>query len=77
MLVARWKWEIPLEYLTEEKSVPLSTTDEYFQVLDYGETYPFYAQGQTLLLDSCSLAATLSGLPEQTQEELFYITSST
>ena len=32
MLAARWKREISLEYLTEEKFVPLSTTDEYFQV---------------------------------------------
>ena len=40
------------EYLTEEKFVPLSTTDEYFQVPDYGETYLFSAQGQTILLDS-------------------------
>lgn len=31
MLAARWKREISLEYLTEEKFVPLSTTDEYFQ----------------------------------------------
>ena len=38
MLAARWKREISLEYLTEEKFVPLSTTDEYFQVPDYGET---------------------------------------
>lgn len=30
MLAARWKREISLEYLTEEKFVPLSTTDEYF-----------------------------------------------
>ena len=41
MLAARWKREISLEYLTEEKFVQLSTTDEYFQVPDYGETYPF------------------------------------
>ena len=41
MLFAKWKREISLEYLTEEKFVPLSTTDEYFQVPDYGETYPF------------------------------------
>lgn len=41
MLAARWKREISLEYLTEEKFVQLSTTDEYFQVQDYGETYPF------------------------------------
>ena len=30
MLAARWKQEISLEYLTEEKFVPFSTTDEYF-----------------------------------------------
>ena len=71
MLAARWKREISLEYLTEEKFVPLSTTDEYFQVPDYGETYPFSVRGQTILLDSCSLAAALARLPEQTQEEIF------
>ena len=68
MLAARWKREISLEYLTEEKFVPLSTTDEYFQVSDYGETYLFSAQGQTILLDSRSLTAALARLPEQTQE---------
>ena len=51
MLAARWKWEISLEYLTEEKFVPLSTIDEYFQVPDYGETYPFSVRGQTIFLD--------------------------
>ena len=35
MLAARWKREISLEYLTEEKFVPLSATDEYFQVPDH------------------------------------------
>ena len=73
MLAARWKREISLEYLTEEKFVPLSTIDEYFQVPDYGETYPFSVRGggQPIFLDSCSLAAALAGLPEQTQEEIF------
>ena len=71
MLAARWRREISLEYLTEEKFVPLSTTDEYFQVPDYGETYPFSVRGQTIFLDSCSLAAALARLPEQTQEEIF------
>ena len=71
MLAARWKREISLEYLTEEKFVPLSTTDEYFQVPDYGETYPFSVRGQTIFLDSCSLAAALAELPQQTQEEIF------
>ncbi len=59
MLAARWKREISLEYLTEEKFVPLSAIDEYFQVPDYGETYPFSVRGQTIFLDSCSLAAAL------------------
>ena len=73
MLAARWRREISLEYLTEEKFVPLSTTDEYFQVPDYGETYLFSVRGQTIFLDSCSLAAALAGLPEQTQEEIFLL----
>ncbi len=60
MLAARWKREISLEYLTEEKFVQLSTIDEYFQVQDYGETYPFSVRGQTIFLDSCSLAAALA-----------------
>ena len=71
MLAARWKREISLEYLTEEKFVQLSTTDEYFQVPDYGETYPFSVRGKTIFLDSYSLAAALVELPEQTQEEIF------
>ena len=71
MLAARWEREISLEYLTEEKFVPLSTADEYFQVPDYGETYPFSVRGQTILLDSCSLAAALAQLLEQMQEEIF------
>ena len=31
MLAARWKQEISLEYLTEEKFVPLSTTKYKYQ----------------------------------------------
>ena len=53
MLVARWKREISLEYLTEEKFVPLSTIDEHFQVPDYGETYPFSVRGQTIFYMTC------------------------
>ena len=49
----------------------LSTIDEYFQVPDYGETYPFSVRGQTIFLDNCSLAAALAELPEQSQEEIF------
>ena len=71
MLAARWKREISLKYLTEEKFVPLSTTDEYFQVPDYGETYPFSVRGKKIFLDKCSLEAALAELPEQSQEEIF------
>ena len=39
MLAARWKREISLEYLTEEKFVLLSTTDEYFQAPDYDRKF--------------------------------------
>ena len=44
MLAARWKREISLEYLTEEKFVQLSTTDEYFHCLLY--TSPILFDGK-------------------------------
>ncbi|WP_407388028.1 hypothetical protein [Allisonella histaminiformans] len=59
MLVTRWKRELSFEYLTEEKFVPFSTTDEYFSVPDYGEPYLFSVRGQTVLLDNCALATAL------------------
>lgn len=77
MLAARWKREISLEYLTEEKFVPLSTIDEYFQVPDYGETYPFSVRGQTIFLDSCALAWLLPGCRNRRRRKYFCITSST
>ena len=71
MLATRWKREISFEYLTEEKFVPFSITDEYFSVPDYEEPYLFSVRGQTVLLDNCALATALARLPEQTQEEIF------
>lgn len=71
MLATRWKRELSFEYLTEEKFVPFSITDEYFSVPDYGEPYLFSVRGQTVLLDNCALATALARLPEQTQEEIF------
>lgn len=72
MLAARWKREISFKYLTEEKFVPFSTTDEYFSEPDYGGVYPVLLHGQTLLLDNCALAMALSRLPEQAQEKIFF-----
>ena len=71
MLATRWKREISFEYLTQEKFVPFSTTNEYFSVPDYGEPYLFSVRGQPVLLDNCALATALTRLPKQTQEEIF------
>ena len=70
MLAGRWKREISLEYLIEKNFVILSTTDEYFQALDYGETYPFSLRGQRILLNSCYLATAFAQLPKQAQKEI-------
>ena len=70
MLAARWKRVISLEYLIEEKFVLLSTTDEYFQEPDYGETYSLSLRGKRILLNSCSLMAAFARLPKQTQKEI-------
>lgn len=70
-LCRRWRREFSLEYLMFEKFVPFSTTDEYFAEPEpYGE-YPFTACGQTAILENAALAAALSRLSEQEQEELF------
>ena len=79
MLAARWKREISLEYLTEEKFVPLSTIDEYFQVPDYGETYPFSVRGLLASLPYMSILLRLL-LPDcrnRRRKKSFCITSST
>ena len=45
MLRAKWSKEISLEYLSEEKYVPFSTTDEYFAQPPTHEEYAFTACG--------------------------------
>ena len=61
--------EISLEYLTEEKFYPLSTTDEYFTA-PY-EEYPVTICGQTVTLTNGQLAAALLSLPEKKREIIF------
>jgi len=68
-LCSRWQREFSLEYLMFEKFVPFSTTDEYFAEPD--EEALFTACGQTAVLENANLAAALSRLSEQEQEELF------
>ena len=70
-LCGRWRRESSLEYLMFEKFVPFSTTDEYFAEPEPHEEYLFTACGQTAVLENADLAAALSRLSEQEQEELF------
>ena len=65
----RHKREISLEYLTEEKFYPLSTSDEYF-IAPY-EEYPVTICGQTIILTNGKLAAALLSLPEKNREIIF------
>lgn len=67
----QWEKELSLEYLMFEKFVPFSTIDEYFKEPEPCEEYPFTVSGQTVVLYDGELAAALSLLPEQAQEEVF------
>lgn len=71
MLLSKWNREISFEYLSEEKFMPFSTTDEYFALPPPEEEYPFSACGQTVILRNPSLAAALSILTETEQEVIF------
>ena len=62
----KYQREISLEYLTEEKFYPFSTTDNYF-----GGEYPFTVCGDTVILYDRLLAAALSRLPVKEQEMLY------
>ena len=61
--------EISLEYLTEEKFYPLSTSDEYFKA-PY-EEHPVTICGQTIILTNGELAAALLSLPEKKREIIY------
>ena len=59
-----WKRQISLDYLTNEKFVQFAEPEP-------DEEHPFTACGQTVLLCNATLAAALSALPGQAQEEIF------
>ena len=67
----QWEKELSLEYLMYEKFVPFSITDEYFKEPEPCGEYPITVCGQTAILENAALAAALSPLPEQAQEEIF------
>ena len=59
----KWERQISLDYLMNEKFVQFAGPEP-------DEEYPFTVCGQTVLLCNAALAAALSVLPEQTQEEI-------
>ncbi len=63
--------EISLEYLTEEKFYPFSTTDKYF--LDPCKQYPVTIYGQRVILTNGELAEALSSLPEKREKSSTFI----
>ena len=65
----RQQREISLEYFTEEKFYPFSTTDNYF-IAPYKQ-YPVLMCGQRVILTNGNLAAALSSLPEKKREIIY------
>ena len=59
----QWEREISFDYLMNEKLVQFAESEP-------DEEYPFTICGQTVLLSNATLAAALSVLPEQAQEEV-------
>lgn len=62
-------YTISLEYLTEEKFYPLSTSDEFLK--SPYEQYPVTICGQTIILTNGELAAALLSLPEKKREIIY------
>ena len=57
----RYKREISLEYLTNEKHYPLGTADKYFQIPGIDENYIVHLCGDTDV--AAALRATISAKP--------------
>ena len=59
----QWEREVSLDYMMNEQFVQFAEPEP-------DEEYPFTVCGQTILLNNATLAAALSVLPEQAQEEI-------
>ena len=64
----KYKREISLEYLTEEKHHPLGTNDKCFQAPEPDEEYILNLCGDTVILNNGLLVQALSRLPVEEQE---------
>ena len=67
----KYKREISLEYLTEEKYHPLGTNDKCFQAPEPDEKYILNLCGDTVILNNGLLVQALSRLPVEEQEMLY------
>lgn len=63
-LKRQWERQVSLDYLMNEKFVQFAASEP-------DEEYPFTVCGQTVLLCNATLAAAISALPGQAQEEIF------
>ena len=64
----KYKREISLEYLTDEKHYPLGTTDGYFQAPEPDEEYILTLCGDAVIFSSGLLVEALLRLDEQKRE---------
>ena len=61
----KYKREISLDYLTDEKHYPFGTKDEYFKAPEPEEEYLLTICGDTVVFSNAPLAEALSRLSEQ------------
>lgn len=67
----KYKREISLDYLTDEKHYPFGTKDEYFKAPEPEEEYLLTICGDTVVFSNAPLAEALSRLSEQEREMLY------
>ncbi len=72
----KYKREISLDYLTDEKHYPFGTKDEYFKAPEPEEEYLLTICGDTVVFSNALLVKALSRLSEQEREMLYLSFSS-
>ena len=67
----KYKREIALEYLTDEKHYPLGTADKHFRAPEPDKEYIVQLCGDTVILNNGLLVEALSRLPVWKQEMVY------
>lgn len=68
----KYKREISLEYLTDEKHYPLGTAGKDFRAPEPDEEYIIQLCGDTVILNNGLLVEALSRLPDWKQEMIYF-----